>query len=74
MNNKFTSDGLFEFEGVDTYGDNWRLDNEDGLVGMTIECNGSHGGGYVEWNTLEEFDKFVDAVNMARKIITKEEN
>ncbi|PTC12242.1 hypothetical protein [Bacillus wiedmannii] len=64
----------FKFEGKDSYGDGYLIDNDGCLVGVATEhYGGSSVGGYLEFNDIELFEKFVQAVNETYKIL-KEEN
>ncbi|MEK4501185.1 hypothetical protein [Bacillus sp. FSL R12-0069] len=64
----------FEFEGKDSYGDSYLIDNDGCLVGISTEhYNGSSPGGCIAFDNIELFEKFVQAVNEAYKIL-KEEN
>ncbi|KWU66059.1 hypothetical protein AWW70_00455 [Bacillus mycoides] len=64
----------FEFEGKDSYGDRYLIDNDGCLVGISTEhSGGSSVGGYLEFDDIELFEKFVQAVNETYKIL-KEEN
>ncbi|CKG63990.1 Uncharacterised protein [Streptococcus pneumoniae] len=55
--------------GYDCYGDEYVIHNEDGFIGIETAL----GVGYIEFNSLADFDKYISKLQEAREILSEGE-